>query len=234
VNVPQVRRAKRTVRGAAVDVILIVLGVLIALGVDAWMGRLQEMSQERHYLTVIRSDLEEDLKFLEGRFFPEIEARLAAVDTIRAILGQPPSEPTEIDELLRAMSQAGFYAIFSPRKAAFNDLINTGNLRILRDQQLRLDLLRYYASVEFTHPYDEWARHLIWSEFRTEAGRYPVPPEISLPELASNPTFRRGLQNAQQFARWQRHRFGPIAAELRTLIERLDMALGEPREALPR
>jgi hypothetical protein len=228
---PQVTRSKRTPKSAAVDVALIVLGVLIALALDAWLGRLQELKQERHYLTVIRSDLQQDLEFIEGRLQTEIANRLSAVDTIRGILERNPVEPTDPDKLTDAINVAGFYAIFVARQAALNDLINTGNLRILRDRELRLDLLRYYASVEFFHPYDEWARHLIWNEFRPEAGSYPVPPEVSSDDLARNPTFRRGLENAQSFANWQRHRFTPIAEDIRTLIERIDIALGEPRAA---
>lgn len=227
------RRAGTTARSAALEVLLIVTGVLIALGVDAAVGVVREARLEQEYLRALQVDLTDDLIELDEAL-EELDTREQAAAYLRdAIAGANPTQ-VETGRFLRALDRAGFYARFQPRRATIDDLLSSGNLRMLSDLDLRLQLLRYHEAAADRAPYDEWGRDLIWNDFRPERGLYPfvLTPDnrgveegfspVRLDELAVDPVFRQGLSNVEALAAWQRSWYRELRPSLVDLLARLN------------
>lgn len=231
----------RSFTSAAVEILLIVAGILLALGIDEWRQDQQERELEREYLEAIKVGLEGDLAEIEDRIFPEIESRLAAAARLNQLsVDDPPLRREEQLQVTSDINTAGFMRTFTAKRAAIDDLISTGNLKLIRDQSLRLALLEYFDEVSKWQPYDEWSRHLIWYEFRTEVTRI-VPIELqqvrlgerdaasreTMLELIDNPVFQYGLINVRGSANWQRGRYGAIADRIKAIIADLETKMDD-------
>lgn len=136
----------RRARAALAELLIIVAGVLIALGVDSWWSRLQDRSTEREYLTAIARDLRTDLAEFEvvrevlqnsvGHSNTTVEFVLAA------------SEGSGSDGLGAAMYCASFLPVPVISRATLEDLLSTGALQLLETRSVRGAILDYHGRVE--------------------------------------------------------------------------------------
>ena len=138
---------------------LVVLGVLAALMVDAWIEQRHDDNLRQEYLARLTDDLEADRQNLEYRisFFTSVHAfGLQTLEKMRS------DGPVDQDAIL-----AAYYASenfdFSPIRNTYEDLQSTGNIRLLDDIELRLALASYYSrsSVARTRFAEESYRRLV-------------------------------------------------------------------------
>ena len=122
------------------EFVFIVLGVLSALMVDAWIEQRNDDELRQQYLVRLSADLETDLQNLEYRisFFNAVQSfGLQTIERLRTG-----------EAINREAISAAFYASevfpFQPVKNTYVDLQSTGNLRLLREVDVRLALTMYY------------------------------------------------------------------------------------------
>ena len=218
------------------ELVVVVLGILLALGFDQWRQEREEAVLETEYLLALQADLKEDLRVFDERIFPEIEMRLKVSAHLRSFT--PENVPETLQEqraFVDSISMAGYMNTFNPRRIAMDDMLATGNLRLISNKQLRFTLLEYYDSIEKWQPYDDWARKLIWENFRNEfTGFIPLDavhmsaegrsatPRDSFVEIVNNETFQRGLLNVRFMAGWQQQRYEAIYEEANELVNAIE------------
>lgn len=122
------------------EFLLIVVGVLVALGVETALEERKDDELRDEYIVRIKLDVESDKRAIGGRieFFTAVQAfsneLLRWLDT---------DAPVNHDILL-----ASFYAAelwpFVPNQATYEDLLSTGNIRLLDDLELRTRLSAYH------------------------------------------------------------------------------------------
>jgi hypothetical protein len=128
------------------ELIVIVLGVLIALAVDAAWSYRQERMQEREHIEALIGDFEEDRARLS-----EVAARfdtIAAAAEALTSLGPRREGAPSADSLGRLLRNAVRGDRFEPRSAARTDLEVSGGLRVLRDARLRRELSTYTSELD--------------------------------------------------------------------------------------
>lgn len=137
--------SRTTLARAAAELVLIVTGILIALGVDGALSERADRAAARESLELVREDLvllTEQVQ--EFRTFSaanlEAAARLARVLAADAPL---PRTAQTWNDLIDITSRR---TLRLPR-AAFDELVGTGNLRLLEDRELRRDLVRFYETI---------------------------------------------------------------------------------------
>ena len=130
------------------EFVLIVVGVLVALMVEAALDERQDAKLRDEYFSRIRSDIEADKKALEQRveFFLEVERySQKALDWLDS------DEPVNKGVLL-----ASFYAAelwpFVSNLSTYQDLHSTGNIRLLGDIDFRTGLAAYYNKADASRP----------------------------------------------------------------------------------
>ncbi len=146
--------------------------------------------------------------------------------------------PETLDEqrtFILDINFAGFMNTYQPRRNAMDDLLATGNLKLIRNHELRLDLLDFYNELARWEPYDDWARKLIWEGYRNEftgfipldavnmsrEGRSAAPRE-SFATIVENEVFQRGLLNVGFMAGWQKGRYEWVYERIGALVASLD------------
>ena len=131
------------------EIILVVIGILIALQINNWNEERKNANLEKDYLISISADLE-NLTFnaqtiyvdqfdekIENLLFAKkyIEEPFAIVDTLQFINTVSKG----------AASFSGFYLVDDE---AYQELVSTGNLRLISNDSLRKDLSEFYTDMK--------------------------------------------------------------------------------------
>jgi len=130
------------------EFVLIVIGVLVALMVEAALDERQDDKLRDEYFSRIQSDIEADKKGLVQRvgFFLEVgKYSQEALDWLDS------DTPVNKEVLL-----ASFYAAeiwpFVSNLSTYQDLLSTGNIRLLGSIDFRTSLAAYYNKADSSRP----------------------------------------------------------------------------------
>ena len=125
---------------------LIFIGILLALGVDGWLERQREAAVAAESLELVRNDL---LQLIEQA--DEVEAHnrrvLEAIGLVWAALDQPGLVEKD-PEIFEALSVMMWRRTVRWPRAAYEELVATGNLRALSDADLRARMVRFYQVLQ--------------------------------------------------------------------------------------
>ena len=136
---------RQRVGGPAAEFAIVVVGVLVALAVDqAWQTR-EDSDLAAFYLTALEDDLQEDSIVLartitQARAVRESAASLEAFVLSTASPGDSEGFLGDVTRLLRTLR-------FEPNSATFEDMTGSGNLRLIRNPELRNRLQRYSIDI---------------------------------------------------------------------------------------
>jgi hypothetical protein len=164
---------------AAGEVILIVLGILIAIQLDTAQQLRQERRLEQAYIENLLEDVRFDITRSEvwfSRFDGKVNGLLLAKDFY---FGD--EEPEDLSEFLSAVGKggSGSRGAVLAITATYAELISTGNLRYIRDNAVKNEILDYHTYKDFIEQYMSNLR----SEYApyTNSGR-PYSPRGGLAE----------------------------------------------------
>ncbi len=129
-----------------VELALLVTGILIALAVDNWIDDRRDARVEHQYLELLARDLEQDLETLaEIRQFEQAQVAASVVAWRGLHLGVAPAEREAVSA---ALGQLTARRTMRLRRGTYTDLLSTGNLRLIRNAQLRDRIVRLYENNE--------------------------------------------------------------------------------------
>lgn len=154
------------------EFLVIVVGVLVALAVDAWRGDQAEAQLARQHLQALLVDLTEDSMML-SRMDDGLVAKREALNSLRAVAWS--DLPASPDSVARLLSPSAMYGWKMPeaQSAAYEELKNTGGLRLINDADLRSAIVGYYES--WQHQIERLDRHR--SDYPNLAYQM-VPPDV--------------------------------------------------------
>ena len=137
---------------AVVEMIMIIVGILIALQIDNWNQTKQENRIVKEYLEIIKHNVANDLKELEILK----EHREQTLDHTTTILGYYKNEHVSDPKLF----ELGFKSIFLeqrffPNRNAYESLKSSGFLRNLGSTSIEEALNAYYALLDKVLTYEE-------------------------------------------------------------------------------
>lgn len=128
------------------EIILVVIGILIALQINNWSEEYKDRRLEESYYYKFLEDAHQDQLLLE-KLISENNLRLKYANQLLHLLQQEHPERKEVIFLLReVISKIRFR--FRPSTSAFDDLKSNGKLAIIKDLSLKKQLLNYYAEME--------------------------------------------------------------------------------------
>jgi hypothetical protein len=122
------------------EFVLVVLGVLVALTFDSWMEQRNDDNLRREYLGRLADDLETDRQNYQYRIAFHSDVRTFARQTLDALRSEA---HVDQEDLLAAYYASEIFTL-TPISNTYEDLQNTGNIRLLRDIELRLELSSYH------------------------------------------------------------------------------------------
>ncbi len=148
------RRLSRYLLYAIGEILLVVLGILIALQVDAWQQGREEAEQEAYYLTRLEGEMASNIKIAR-----ELEAfKSFRHENARRVLGflmnQAPEQEAGQDFFLALEHLTWFYKR-AYQKDVWEELKSTGNIDLISDRGLRTRISHMYNALDFFSSFEE-------------------------------------------------------------------------------
>jgi hypothetical protein len=128
------------------EIILVVVGILIALQINNWNERQKENKLEAEYYCRLLEDIEQD----EEQFaimVQRAEDRLKASNQAVRLLLQDQPKRIEVGKQFWLATKA-IYSDFRPNNSAFEDLKSGARLNIIKDKTVIKSLNTYYNNIE--------------------------------------------------------------------------------------
>lgn len=123
----------------AAEFIVIVVGVLVALGVDSFVSWTQDRALEREYLERLLQDVDYDLTELAS---VEVVAS-AAMAYADSLLVSGVQDQWKADHLAGAVTLASNSRQVDLSRSTFQELVNSGRIGLIRSPELRTELANY-------------------------------------------------------------------------------------------
>jgi hypothetical protein len=139
------RETRRYVGYAVGEILLVIVGILIALQIDNWNSERQDRATLDSYLRTIAGNMREDIHMLEELHAARSEAILLASNARAGLVSQPSLNVNELLYLAQTMRSAEEIAYFNANTSGFDALKNSGVLDELQGKDVGLVLSRYYV-----------------------------------------------------------------------------------------
>jgi hypothetical protein len=139
------------------EIVLVVIGILIALQINNWNNHQKDLAKEQKVLIQLKGEYEKNLIQLEQKVTMRNDIIMSSTNLLRYI--DNPQEAT-IDSIITQMASIVRDPTFDPIK---NDLIESGNLYLIQNESLKLRLSNWSSDV-----YQVQENELQWQKLRTE------------------------------------------------------------------
>lgn len=123
------------------EIILVVIGILIALSINNWHRERLNIKLEKRYLEDLVNDLKQDSVILQD-LFKEAELTVIAKDSIYKVINEP---DFQLDSLPYYFTRQWInYRTFSPSKTTIEEMKSSSHLAIVRNDILRKQIVNIY------------------------------------------------------------------------------------------
>ena len=132
------------------EIILVVIGILIALQINNANEAKKNHIRELKYLTNIKEEIKEDSLALEMGWFKNYSKKIKALENTREyIMGN--YRPIDTVKFINDVGYGAIYsrADFTATSKIYKELISTGNLDLILDDDIRSQIIDYYETQEF-------------------------------------------------------------------------------------
>lgn len=140
------------------EIILVVIGILIALQINNWNESRKNIEKENKYLSNVNKELIGDSLALERSWFKNRQKKIECLELAKQyVLGDYFPKDT-----LLFINNVGFGGInsrasFTGSSRTYKELISTGNLSLISNDSIRELIVNYYISKDFL---DEYLRNI--------------------------------------------------------------------------
>ncbi len=218
------------------EIILVVIGILIALQINNWNDYRKERQSEQLILRNFKKNLKTDAQLLQ-QFHESADKGIKAVDTILLMVNSHidfnyMSFATSIERVL-----SNNY--FQTTSTTFDQSISTGNIDLIQDDSLRFEILNYYKlsklNFEDNRMLETNQNHVFPTLFSliipTKSVSYSLTgiettlPELDLGELATNQAFNTWVIFKKSAFQRQAENYSYMGDNVNTLIGMIDSQL---------
>jgi hypothetical protein len=178
------------------EIFIVVAGVLIAFGLNAWWVERSTRAEERTHLRALARDFELNVAIYNAMLEREDLIIKSTLELLQLARTQPDVDPAVVTRLLD-----GVLASYREQPAldAYDALVNSAGLALIRDDELRSDLAGFAAQA--TGWYQERYAEQLYLEFMTRfVGKLGYAERLagdsqrpSYPDLLADPAFQEHL-----------------------------------------
>lgn len=128
------------------EIVLVVIGILIALSINNWNEARKSKVQETLYLNRLLSENKQDIV----AFKDNIKELVKGIESIENFSKALKIESADDASLIKSANDyfkyGSIYPIFYSSNSTFDDLSSTGNLKVITNTSLRDSIVQHYAS----------------------------------------------------------------------------------------
>ena len=149
------------------EIVLVVIGILIALQINNLNNKTIESEREIKYLKSIKIDLKKDIQSLDVNIAFRQKKSLGIEEIIKQINGQPIQD---LDKAAINVVSTLYQENFRPSNVTYYDLVSSGNMNLISDDSIKMylfDLSLLYQSNAYNneHETSEYAENVSKSIF---------------------------------------------------------------------
>ena len=123
------------------EILLVVLGILIALQINNWNENRKSIKQEKTYYCKLAEDFQADITNIDSSMVT-IDKRLESTERLLTnLLKNQPDKAVLLEDFISTFR----YYKYIPTKAAIVDITSSGKLEKLADQNLKTRVLNHYT-----------------------------------------------------------------------------------------
>ncbi len=152
------------------ELLIVVVGIFIAIQVDAWWKHRDDLRQEQTYIARITDDVERDVSSIRMSI-SLAEYRYKLSNLLIAAAADPKLVRQHPAEFMTSIQQSAYTHTPSLNSDTFEELRSTGGLGLLRDEALKSALFSYYR-------YDQSQRQYMSLQLMTEFRHFELATGI--------------------------------------------------------
>ena len=133
------------------EILLVVIGILIALQINNWNETQKDIEKEQQILLSLREEFKQNIKELEF----DHALNEGCLNAIVALMNFDHTNAFNTKTIDSLVGQMYNYATFDARLGVMNDIISSGNLELIRDSKLK------YALNQWTGELDDYKEDII-------------------------------------------------------------------------
>ena len=129
------------------EIILVVIGILIALSINNWNEERKESLIEQNYLRRLLVDLESDYKtltFTKGLS----NNRINQVNILSDVIKNQSQSNENLTLIIESIEKVTWRSYLPLSKIVYNELLNSGKMSLIQSEKLRNSLSNYYADAD--------------------------------------------------------------------------------------
>jgi hypothetical protein len=131
-----------TLRSYLAEFVVVFVGVALAFAVDNFREARNERTVGDQYLSAFRQDLTADLQMLQD----QQNARRAQLKNARTLLEFFDGKPSDPASFFEAYWPVLLELRTTPNRNTMDEVLSSGNLRLIRDPKIRAGLLNLYST----------------------------------------------------------------------------------------
>ena len=131
----------------AIELLVVIVGILIALQVDEWSADRGRRAEEHTYLQRLRDDLLREDAAMERRI-AVAKTRIETARLLEKVARGPELEPADVPRLATALRVVTYRSFPQIDAFVYRELVSSGKLGLIRSDALRRDLADHYAALE--------------------------------------------------------------------------------------
>ncbi len=147
-------KVAKYLRYAIGEILLVVIGILIALQINNRNSYQKDRKMENHYYVNFLEEMRADSSFIHGYWAWAYPQKIAGLQLARQYVLYH-VEVTDTADFIDKIGKGGLLSRSSlfENTGAYDDIISTGNLRLIRNKNIRSQILYYYTLIDNTIKY---------------------------------------------------------------------------------
>jgi hypothetical protein len=143
-NLMEKNKTGKYLKYAIGEIILVVIGILIALQINNWNSAQKDIGKEQQILLSLKEEFKQNIKELSF----DHQVNLSCINAITTLLNFDEKVDFETRTIDSLMGQANNFATFDARLGVINDISSSGSLELIRDSKLRYKLNQWTGELD--------------------------------------------------------------------------------------
>ena len=135
-NLMEQNKTGKYLKYAIGEIVLVVIGILIALQINNWNTAQKDIAKEQQILLSLQEEFKQNIKELTF----DHQVNLSSINAVVTLLNFDVNVDFDTKTVDSLLGQTFNFATFDARLGVINDISSSGNLELIRDAKLRYTL----------------------------------------------------------------------------------------------
>ncbi|WP_223033128.1 DUF6090 family protein [Hanstruepera marina] len=138
----------RYIKYAIGEILLVVIGILIALQINTWNQNRVERTQESQILKSLKKEYIDNLNQLNDKIFIREKIIHSSNQLLDILDNNQNLQNYSVDSIETYIGTTTIFPTFNATSGVTNDIINSGKLHLIKDNDLRISLSNWTSDID--------------------------------------------------------------------------------------